>query len=137
MKPRSRAAIVIFVMHPRIVLRPLKRCAKRYRQCCAAMAQNDYYANPAELAMAYANAVNEEVIDLFNAGVDIVQLDEPYVQARPEAAREYAVAAIDKAVLRFRQRGVEVEVIGLNERSASLLDRLAIHDKPDAKLAMH
>ena len=48
-----------------------------------------------------------------------------------------AVAAIDKAVLRFRQRGVEVEVIGLNERSASLLDRLAIHDKPGAELALH
>jgi len=48
-----------------------------------------------------------------------------------------AVAAIDKAVMRFRQRGVEVEVIGLNERSASLLDRLAIHDKPGAELAMH
>ena len=48
-----------------------------------------------------------------------------------------AVAAIDKAVMRFRQRGVEVEVIGLNERSASLLDRLAVHDKPGAELAMH
>ena len=48
-----------------------------------------------------------------------------------------AVAAIDKAVLRFRGRGVEVEVVGLNERSASLLDRLAIHDKPGATLAVH
>ncbi len=64
----------------------------------AQQAQNDYYASPAELAMAYAEAVNEEVRDLFAAGVDIVQLDEPYVQARPEAAREYAVAAIDKAL---------------------------------------
>jgi 5-methyltetrahydropteroyltriglutamate--homocysteine methyltransferase len=42
--------------------------------------------------------VNEEVRDLFAAGVDIVQLDEPYVQARPEAAREYAVEAIDRAL---------------------------------------
>jgi SulP family sulfate permease len=48
-----------------------------------------------------------------------------------------AVAAIDKAVLRYRQRGVEVEVVGLNERSASLLSRLATHDKPGATLAVH
>jgi len=61
-------------------------------------AQNDYYREPADLALAYAAAVNEEVKDLFAAGADVVQLDEPYVQARPEAAREYAVAAIDRAL---------------------------------------
>ncbi len=61
-------------------------------------AQNDFYADDAELAMAYAEAVNEELKDLFAAGVDYVQLDEPYVQARPEAAREYAVPAIDRAL---------------------------------------
>ncbi|MDG2277147.1 MAG: hypothetical protein P8L31_04255 [Pseudomonadales bacterium] len=61
-------------------------------------AQNDYYSEPADLALAYADAVNAELRDLFAAGVDIVQLDEPYVQARPEAAREYAVAAIDRAL---------------------------------------
>ena len=61
-------------------------------------AQNDYYASDADLAMAYAAAVNEELRDLFAAGADIVQLDEPYVQARPEAAREYAVPAIDRAL---------------------------------------
>lgn len=64
----------------------------------AQQAQNDYYANDGDLAMAYAAAVNQELKDLFAAGVDIVQLDEPYVQARPEAAREYAVEAIDQAV---------------------------------------
>jgi len=61
-------------------------------------AQNEYYADDASLAMAYAAAVNEELKELFAAGIDIVQLDEPYVQARPEAAREYAVAAIDAAL---------------------------------------
>ena len=61
-------------------------------------AQNDYYAEPGDLALAYADAVNEEMCDLFAAGVDIVQLDEPYVQARPEAAREYAVDAINRAL---------------------------------------
>ncbi len=64
----------------------------------AQQAQNDYYPETADLALAYADAVNEELLDLFAAGVDIVQLDEPYVQARPEAAREYAVAAIDRAL---------------------------------------
>ncbi len=61
-------------------------------------AQNDFYSDDSELAMAYAKAVNDELKDLFRAGVDIVQLDEPYVQARPEAAREYALAAIDQAL---------------------------------------
>ncbi len=64
----------------------------------AQQAQNDYYGSTADLALAYADAVNAEVKDLFAAGVDIVQLDEPYVQARPEAARDYAVAAIDRAL---------------------------------------
>jgi 5-methyltetrahydropteroyltriglutamate--homocysteine methyltransferase len=61
-------------------------------------AQNDYYADQAGLAMAYAEAVNAEMTALFAAGVDIVQLDEPYVQARPEAAEDYALEAIDKAL---------------------------------------
>ena len=61
-------------------------------------AQNEFYADDAELAMAYAKAVNEELKDLFAAGIDIVQLDEPYVQARPEAARDYALPAIDHAL---------------------------------------
>jgi 5-methyltetrahydropteroyltriglutamate--homocysteine methyltransferase len=64
----------------------------------AQQAQNEYYGSDGDLALAYAAAVNEELKDLFAAGVDIVQLDEPYVQARPEAAREYAVAAIDRAL---------------------------------------
>jgi 5-methyltetrahydropteroyltriglutamate--homocysteine methyltransferase len=64
----------------------------------AQQAQNDFYPDDGSLAMAYAAAVNEELRDLFVAGVDIVQLDEPYVQARPEAAREYAVASIDRAL---------------------------------------
>ncbi len=61
-------------------------------------AQNDHYASRADLAMAYADAVNTEVRELFAAGISVVQLDEPYVQARPEAAVEYAVEAIDRAL---------------------------------------
>ena len=48
-------------------------------------AQNDYYPDPERLALAYAAAVNAEIKDLFAAGADIVQLDEPYLQARPGA----------------------------------------------------
>jgi 5-methyltetrahydropteroyltriglutamate--homocysteine methyltransferase len=61
-------------------------------------AQNDHYKDNEALAMAYADAVREEIVDLFAAGVDIVQLDEPYLQARSEEARAYGVAAIDHAL---------------------------------------
>jgi len=64
----------------------------------AQQAQNDYYGSTEDLALAYATAVNEEVKDLFAAGADIVQLDEPYLQARPEEARRYGVAALNKAL---------------------------------------
>src|SRR2546421_3434719 len=53
----------------------------------AQQAQNDYYPSLEAAALGYAEAVNAEVADLFAAGADIVQLDEPYLQARPEAAR--------------------------------------------------
>jgi 5-methyltetrahydropteroyltriglutamate--homocysteine methyltransferase len=61
-------------------------------------AQNDHYARDRDLALAYAEAVNEELHDLKAAGADVVQIDEPYLQARPEAAREYAVEAINRAL---------------------------------------
>jgi 5-methyltetrahydropteroyltriglutamate--homocysteine methyltransferase len=61
-------------------------------------AQNDYYGNSEDLAYAYADAVNAEVRDLFAAGADIVQLDEPYLQARPEPARAYGVKALNRAL---------------------------------------
>jgi 5-methyltetrahydropteroyltriglutamate--homocysteine methyltransferase len=61
-------------------------------------AQNEAYDDPASLALDLAAAVNEEVRDLFAAGADVVQIDEPWLQARPAQAREYAVPAIDRAV---------------------------------------
>jgi 5-methyltetrahydropteroyltriglutamate--homocysteine methyltransferase len=61
-------------------------------------AQNDHYPDERSLALAYAEAVNEELRDLKAAGADVVQIDEPYLQARPEPAREYAVEAIDRAL---------------------------------------
>jgi 5-methyltetrahydropteroyltriglutamate--homocysteine methyltransferase len=61
-------------------------------------AQNDFYASEEEAAMDYAAAVNEEIRDLFAAGADYVQVDEPYMQARPEKARLYGLKALNRAL---------------------------------------
>jgi 5-methyltetrahydropteroyltriglutamate--homocysteine methyltransferase len=61
-------------------------------------AQNDFYASEEEAAMDYAAAVNEEIKDLFAAGADVVQIDEPYMQARPEKARLYGLKALNRAL---------------------------------------
>ena len=61
-------------------------------------AQNEFYDTDAECALAYAAAVNGEIKDLFAAGADIVQIDEPYMQARPEKAREFGLAALERAL---------------------------------------
>jgi 5-methyltetrahydropteroyltriglutamate--homocysteine methyltransferase len=64
----------------------------------AQQAQNDHYGSVEEAAMDYAAAVNEEIADLFAAGADVVQIDEPYMQARPEQARQYGLAALNRAL---------------------------------------
>jgi 5-methyltetrahydropteroyltriglutamate--homocysteine methyltransferase len=61
-------------------------------------AQNDFYKSEEEAALDYAAAVNAEIRDLFAAGADIVQIDEPYMQARPEKARQYGLQALNKAL---------------------------------------
>jgi 5-methyltetrahydropteroyltriglutamate--homocysteine methyltransferase len=61
-------------------------------------AQDDYYKDEEALAMALAEAVNEEVRDLFAAGADVVQLDEPYLQPRSEKAQKFAIKAINRAL---------------------------------------
>jgi 5-methyltetrahydropteroyltriglutamate--homocysteine methyltransferase len=61
-------------------------------------AQDDYYKDEEALAMALAEAVNAEVRDLFAAGADVVQLDEPYLQARAEKAKGFAIKAINRAL---------------------------------------
>jgi 5-methyltetrahydropteroyltriglutamate--homocysteine methyltransferase len=61
-------------------------------------AQNDHYPDTESAAMAYAEVVNAEIADLFAAGADIVQLDEPYMQARPDAARAYGLPALNAAL---------------------------------------
>ena len=64
----------------------------------AEQAQNDYYKTQEEMLADYAAAVNEEIKDLFAAGADFVQIDEPYMQARPEKARQYAIPALNRAL---------------------------------------
>jgi 5-methyltetrahydropteroyltriglutamate--homocysteine methyltransferase len=61
-------------------------------------AQNDFYKSEEECALDYAAAVNAEIKDLFAAGADIVQIDEPYMQARPEKARAYGLKAFNAAL---------------------------------------
>jgi 5-methyltetrahydropteroyltriglutamate--homocysteine methyltransferase len=61
-------------------------------------AQNDFYKDEEEMALDYAAAVNAEIKDLFAAGADVVQVDEPYLQARPEKARKYGLKALNRAL---------------------------------------
>ena len=61
-------------------------------------AQNDFYSSEEEAAMDYAIALNEEIKDLFANGADVVQIDEPYMQARPEKARQYGINALNRAL---------------------------------------
>jgi 5-methyltetrahydropteroyltriglutamate--homocysteine methyltransferase len=61
-------------------------------------AQDDYYGAPDKLGMAYAEAVRAEILDLLRAGIDVVQVDEPYMQARPQAARDYGLDVLKHAI---------------------------------------
>ncbi|MGY1811417.1 uroporphyrinogen decarboxylase family protein [Blastococcus sp. SYSU D00820] len=64
----------------------------------AQQSQDDHYGDDRALALAYADVVREEIADLFAAGADIVQIDEPWLQARPEVARRYGAEAVTRAV---------------------------------------
>jgi 5-methyltetrahydropteroyltriglutamate--homocysteine methyltransferase len=64
----------------------------------AQQAQNEHYPDDRTLALAYADVVRAEIADLFAAGADIVQVDEPWLQARPEVARRYGVEALTRAL---------------------------------------
>ena len=61
-------------------------------------AQDDYYGDEEAMAMAYAAAVNAEIKDLFAAGADVVQIDEPWMQQYPDKARQYGLKALDRAL---------------------------------------
>jgi 5-methyltetrahydropteroyltriglutamate--homocysteine methyltransferase len=64
----------------------------------AQQAQNDFYKDEVELAMDYAAVVNEEIKDLFAAGADVVQIDEPYMQARAAKAQQYGIQILNRAL---------------------------------------
>jgi 5-methyltetrahydropteroyltriglutamate--homocysteine methyltransferase len=64
----------------------------------AQQAQDDHYGDDRVLALAYADVVREEIADLFAAGAEVVQIDEPWLQARPEVARRYGAEAVTRAV---------------------------------------
>ena len=61
-------------------------------------AQNAFYPDERSLALDYADAVRAEIEDLFAAGADVVQIDEPYMQARPQKARDYGLEALNRAL---------------------------------------
>jgi len=61
-------------------------------------AHDEYYGDPEAVAMAYADAVAEEARDLKAAGADIIQFDEPWLQARPEQAMQFGVKALNRAL---------------------------------------
>ncbi|HKV06154.1 MAG TPA: uroporphyrinogen decarboxylase family protein [Candidatus Acidoferrales bacterium] len=61
-------------------------------------AQNDYYSTEDELVLDYASAVNAEIKDLFAAGADVVQIDEPWMEAHPERARRVGLAGVRRAL---------------------------------------
>jgi 5-methyltetrahydropteroyltriglutamate--homocysteine methyltransferase len=61
-------------------------------------AQDDYYKDEEAVALAYADAVNAEIKDLFEAGADVVQIDEPWMQQHPDKARQYGLKALDRAL---------------------------------------
>ena len=64
----------------------------------AQQAQNDFYEHEEELALAYADVVREEMVDLFAAGADVVQLDEPWMESRHDQARRYALPTLERAL---------------------------------------
>jgi 5-methyltetrahydropteroyltriglutamate--homocysteine methyltransferase len=64
----------------------------------AQQAQNDFYKDEVELAMDYAAAINEEISDLLAAGADVVQIDEPYMQARPAKAKQFGIEVLNRSL---------------------------------------
>jgi 5-methyltetrahydropteroyltriglutamate--homocysteine methyltransferase len=61
-------------------------------------AENRYYADEPAMAMDYAEAVNAEIKDLFAAGADVVQIDDPYMEARHDKARQFGIKALNRAL---------------------------------------
>jgi 5-methyltetrahydropteroyltriglutamate--homocysteine methyltransferase len=84
-------------------------------------AQDDYYKDEEAVALAYADAVNAEIKDLFAAGADVVQIDEPWMQQHPDKARQYGLKALDRAL---------AGVIGTVAVHLCFGYAAVVHDKP-------
>ena len=106
-------------------------------------AQDDYYRDEEALAMAFAAAVNEEMRDLKAAGADVIQLDEPWLQARADRAARYGVKAINRAlqgiegtrwctVLRLRRGGARTSRAATRSCRSSPNHRVADLDRGGA-----
>ncbi len=83
-------------------------------------ARDEFYKDDEELAMAFAEAVNAEALDLQKAGADVIQLDEPWVRNNPELARRYAVKAINRALARHHRADGRAFVLRLRSRGAGI-----------------
>ena len=92
----------------------------------AQQAQNDYYEHEQEAAFAYADAVREEIVDLFAAGADIVQIDEPWMEARPDEARRYAVETVRARARRRRRARRPCTSASATRRSCPTTGRLRV-----------
>ncbi|MDQ3661279.1 MAG: 5-methyltetrahydropteroyltriglutamate--homocysteine methyltransferase [Actinomycetota bacterium] len=86
-------------------------------------AQNDFYADDESLAMAYADVCNAEIRDLFAAGADVVQIDEPYMESQPDAARAYGLEALNRAL---------DHIVGTTAVHICFGYAAIIHDRPPA-----
>ena len=94
-------------------------------------AQNDFYEDEQELVLDYAAAVNAEIKELFAAGADIVQIDEPYMQARPEKARKFGLAGLNRRA-RWRRSAQRPCISVLVMPPLSISARTAIRSYPSS-----
>jgi 5-methyltetrahydropteroyltriglutamate--homocysteine methyltransferase len=98
---RIRRRSPVELRDARFLLRNTERATKVTLPGPFTMSQqvsNEFYADEAEMAMDYAAAVNEELRELKAAGIDVVQLDEPWVRTAPEKATRWGIAAINRAL---------------------------------------
>ncbi len=95
-------------------------------------AKNEFYKDDEEMAMDFAVAVNEEALDLEAAGADVIQLDEPWLRNDPEAAKRYAVKAINRALQGHHGADRRAPVLRLRGGGAGRVqaDRLLVPARP-------
>ena len=95
----------------------------------AQQAQNEHYEREEDLAFAFADVVREEIAELFAAGADVVQLDEPWMEARPEAARRYGLETLQRALDGVEGTKSAAHLLRLSAVRARPPDRLPLPDR--------